>query len=560
MRLVIDECSHCDNCVETCPVKANFECRQCIDPACAKACPRGAFYESTAGVWSIDAGKCDGCSLCASACPYNAIYIDGYARKCDLCQGQPKCAERCPKGLRLEQTLEEVEGTRRILGWAKAPGAYATGLYMPSYQEARVLEAVVGVFRELAKEKELDIAEVLEQYCEQAKLVLGEEQRNGLLKLLEYETRGFSILEPMLADDSLEEVTVNGLEQPIRVYRRGGGWEEADAAFLSEKKAIDVINRIARPLGRRITLQKPRLNACLPNGSRLHAAIPPVVDAPCLTIRKFRQSPMTPRELIDNGTISDEALAFLWMAMQCDLNIIVAGSTGSGKTTTLNCLSAFIPLNERIIIVEETPEMSIPHEHTVRLTVNQELGLTMGELVNDTLRMRPDRVVVGEVRTADEAKALLNTMLAGQGKGSLATFHALNSREAVSRLRTLGISEQDLTALDLIVVQKRWDSYDAGTKRSRELRRVMEISEVDVRDGKATPKALFEYDAAGDRLRRAGEGRVAARIRAAFALDAKGFRGEWARRQKTLASSSLIFNNSVGEVNEAIFGKAGEGA
>ena len=555
MRLIIDNCSHCNACVEACPHKANIECRQCIDPECVKACPKNAFYEITAGVWAVDREKCDGCGLCATACPYNAIYIDGYARKCDLCGGKPRCVERCPKGLRLEQTEEEVAETKRILGWDRQPGNYSCDLYLPSYQEARVLEAVTQVFRELAKEEEIELEEVFEHYCEEMKLVLEDDQREGLMELMKYETHGFSVLEPMLKDDSLEEITVNGLHEPIRVYKREKGWLEADVAFLNRKKVIDVINKISRPLGRRITLQKPRINACLPNGSRLHAAIPPVTNEPCLTIRKFKKNPLTARALIDYGTIGVEPMAFLWMAMQCDLNIVVAGSTGSGKTTTLNCLSAFIPLQERIIIVEETPEISIPHKHNVRLTVNPELGLTMNELVDDTLRMRPDRVIVGEVRTSEEAKALLNTMLAGQGKGSMATFHALNSREAVNRLRNLGIGEQDLSALDLIVVQKRWDKYDPRTKTTRELRRVMEISELEIHGGKAIPKKLFDYDASGDRLIRIADGNVLEKIGKVFSLDKEGLEIELNRRAMILRNSSMEFMESVEEIDEAVFGK-----
>lgn len=555
MRLVIDKCSHCNRCVEVCPVKANFECKQCIDPVCVGACSKNAFYEVMPGVWAVDPEKCDGCGLCAVTCPHNAIYIDGYARKCDLCGGETKCVGVCPCNLRLEQTDEEVEEQKRILGWEKIPGKYKTGLYTPSYQEAKVAESITKVFRELAKEDEIDLEEVFDSYCKEMKLVLEYDQRKQLLQLMDYEVYGFSILEPLLADDELEEITINGIGDPIRVYKRGVGWLEADVAFLSEKKVVDVINKIARPLGRRITLQKPRLNACLPNGSRLHAAIPPIAKTVCLTIRKFKQNPMTPRVLIDNGTISSEALALLWMAMQCDLNIVVAGSTGSGKTTTLNCLSAFIPLRERIIIVEETPEISIPHEHSVRLTVNQELGLTMNELVNDTLRMRPDRVVVGEVRTSDEAKALVNTMLAGQGKGSIATFHALNSREAINRLRNLGISELDLAAVDLVVVQKRWDRYDPKLKRGVELRRIMEISEIEIEDGKAIVRKLFDYDYDSDCLRRWDEGKVMKKIGDSFSLNKKAVEDEWERRQELLSCSSREFVESVREINEAVFDK-----
>ena len=553
MRLVIDECSHCSACVEVCAKKANHECRHCLEPECVKACPRGAFYEIATGVWAVDPEKCDGCGLCAASCPYNAIYVDGYARKCDLCGGEPKCTEVCVKGLRLMATEEEEAETKRILGWGKVGGNYETGLYQPGCQEARLMEDVVKAFREVAKQGDTGVEEVFEEYCEAKGLVVEESQREELLRLMEHEVHGFSVLEPLLADESLEEITVNGVGEPIRVYKRGGGWLEADAAFLDEKKVVGVINRIARSLGRRITLQKPRINACLPNGSRLHAAIPPVTKQPCLTIRKFTEKPLSPRQLVDNSTLTAEAMAFLWTAMQCDLNIVVAGSTGSGKTTTLNCLSAFIPLTERVIIVEETPEISIPHEHSVRLTVNEELGIAMGDLVRDTLRMRPDRIIVGEVRSAGEAKALMNTMLAGQGKGSVATFHALSSKEAINRLKSLGISDHDLPTIDLVVVQKRWDKYDPDKKKTVELRRIMEISEVDY-NGQATPHKLFEYDAAKDRLLRVGSGRVSEKIMKAFSLDKAGLEKEWRRRELALAGSSADFTEAVGEINEIVFG------
>jgi len=524
MQLAIDKCSHCNACVEACDKKANWECRHCDDPECVRACPKKAFRELMPDVWAVMPERCDGCELCALSCPYNAIYVDGYARKCDLCGGSPKCVQRCPCGLRLEETPEEIEETKRILGWEKAAGQYPTNAYFPNCQEARLASTVMQVFRELAKDNDAEIEETLDGYCEEAGIVLEAEQHSSLLRLLESELHGFSVLDALLADDSLEEITVSGIGEPIRVYKRGAGWLEADAAFNSPQKVTELINRMARPLGRRVTLQKPRLNASLPNGSRLHAAIPPVAETPCMTIRKFTKEPLSPAELVGNRTVSAEAMAFLSMAMQCDLNVIVAGSTGSGKTTTLNALSTFIPADERIIIVEETPEMAVPHEHCVRLTVNQELGLSMGELVNDTLRMRPDRVIVGEVRTSDEAKALVNTMLAGQGKGSLATFHALDSREAVNRLRALGISEHDLSALDLVVVQKRWDSYGNGERR--EYRRVTEISELD----NAVPRKLFEYDAASDSLKRVGEGRVMKRMERTFRMDAKKLRAELAKR------------------------------
>ena len=554
MRLVIDKCSHCNRCVEVCPHKANFECRHCKDAPCVKACPRDAFYEVMPDVWSVDPERCDGCGLCAAACPYNAIYIDGYARKCDLCGGKPKCVGVCPLGLRLEETPEEIKERKRILGWEKISGQYETGIYAPSYQESKLIGAVVRVFREMAKEKEVEIEIVFDDYCEEMHLALEPAQRERLLELMGYEVHGLSILEPMLADDELEEITVSGTGEPVRVYKRGVGWLGADVAFASEKKIVSIINKIARPLGRRITLQKPRLNASLADGSRLHAAIPPVAESPTLTIRKFKQEPMTARELIDNRTISAEAMAFLWAAMQCGFNILVAGSTGSGKTTTLNTLAAFIPLDERVVVVEETPEIRIPHKHMVRLVVNEELGLGMNRLVGDTLRMRPDRVIIGEVRTSEEAKALMNTMLAGQGKGSIATFHALSGREAINRMRSLGIAEADLASIGIIVVQKRWDRYDTAKKKGKELRRIMEISEIAMDGGKAVPRKLFDYDYKSDRLQNAGWGEAHKKIMGSFSVGKKELTAELARRERALMKSSRVFGESVEGISNAIFG------
>ncbi len=537
MRLVIDSCSHCNRCIEVCPHKANFECRHCKDAPCVKACPRNAFYEVMPDVWSVDPDRCDGCGLCAAACPYNAIYIDGYARKCDLCGGEPKCVGVCPLGLHLEETPEEIEERRHILGWEKTSGDYETGIYGLSYQEAKLLDAVAKAFREMAKESKIEIAEVLDGYCEEMHLALGKKQREELLKAARGELYGLSALSPMLADDSLEEIAVAGTGKPVRVYKRGVGWLDTDVTFTEEKKIVALINRIARPLGRRITLQKPRLNASLPDGSRLHAAIPPVAESTTMTIRKFRKEPMDAAELVANGTVSAGAMAFLSMAMQCDLNVLVAGSTGSGKTTTLNALAGLIPRDERVVIVEETPEVRIPHKHTVRLVVNSELGLGMEELVSDTLRMRPDRIIVGEVRTAEEAKALMNTMLAGQGKGSIATFHALSTREAISRLKSLGISDSSLASLGLVVVQQRWDDYSSATKK--EVRRITEISEISAKTGTPTPHKLFEYDYEARRLRGAAGGKAATAIMHAFSLSREGLEAELQKRAKELEDGTF---------------------
>jgi Flp pilus assembly CpaF family ATPase len=451
----------CGNCLRVCPRKPKdytiFDCDQCNE--CVRKC--GAFRETARGVYTIDEAKCTKCGDCRKACD------KGVTAKCDLCL---ECITACPiSALALEHTDEEERLLDEVLGWRKAKGEYETGLYEPSADEARLMREVLEAFRETDEALE----ETLDEYISEERLAIGESQRGELLRLLTAEALGYSALDPLVKDGALEEITVaNGR---VRVYRRGAGWQDADVEFTTETKVVDLINRMARPLGRRVTLRHPRVNAMLNDGSRLHAAIPPVVKSPCLTIRKFTEKPFTPDELVRHGLIAAQGMQVLEKAVREDSNIMIAGSTGSGKTTTLNALCTLIPLDQRIIIVEETPEISVPHEHCVRLVVNEELGVTMDSLVADTLRMRPDKLIVGEVRDEKEVKALMNTMLAGQGKGSLCTFHALTAREAIARLRALGAREADLNALHYIAIQRRVN------ENGKEVRVITEIS--GVRDG-----------------------------------------------------------------------------
>jgi len=252
---------------------------------------------------------------------------------------------------------------------------------------------------------------------------------------------------------------------------------------------------MARSLGRRLSMQNPRLNACLENGCRINASIPPVsFFGPNFTIRKFREKPFTPSDLIENKTINSKAMAFLWIAMETDCSVLFVGNTGSGKTSTMNALFAFVPSNERIIAVEETPEIFLPHSHIIKLNVAEEMGIVMHDLIFDTLRMRPDRIVVGEIRTPNETKAFIDTLLAGQGKGSYATFHGKSSKEALNRLEKFGASKNDLNSIDLIVVQKRWTKIDLEKGNRNELRRVFEITEVLESENSLKQNRVFEFD------------------------------------------------------------------
>ena len=315
----------------------------------------------------------------------------------------------------------------------------------------------------------------------------------------------------------------------------------------------NLVNKMASQLGRHITLHKPRLNAVLPDGSRLSASFPPISFEPVVTLRKFREKPFTPAELIANNTISSEAMAFLWMAMQTDCSILIAGNTGSGKTTLLNALFAFVPRHERIVITEETPEISVPHKHIAKVHVVENLGIGMSELIVDTLRMRPDRVVIGEVRNIEEVAAFMDTLLAGQGKGSYATFHSRNANEAIARLRKLGVNEIDIPAIDIIIVQKRWNKIANG-RTSGEERHTTEICEVSENDGRVELNKLFEFSFESKRIVKKNEStKLSEKIMNSFGIDRPMMKKELGKRRKWLEKKSgqqIAMQEFFGEVND----------
>ncbi len=372
-------------------------------------------------------------------------------------------------------------------------GKMRVDIYRPSIQEARLIDRFMRVHREVIREENVDLEQLLREFVNAIDIELDKEQFYGILDLIKHEITGFSVLDPLLERDDIEEISV--IEgNPIRAYVRDRGWIDTDISITSREKIVEIANKMAYSLDRRLTIQEPRMNANLPDGSRLHAVIPPISDKASLTIRKFRKKPFSPRELVDNGTISSEAMAFLWIATQLDTNILVSGSTGSGKTTTLNTMLAFVPMDQRIISIEETPELVIFHPHRIRLVVNKERGIGMSDLVRDTLRMRPDKVIVGEVRSPDEIRAWIDTTLAGQGKGSFATFHGLSVRETINRLKSSGVSETDLSGLDLVVVQRRWSIPGEPDRR-----RIFEIAEINWESG-VRVNPIFTYDPEKDRL------------------------------------------------------------
>lgn len=298
-------------------------------------------------------------------------------------------------------------------------------------------------------------------------VVVGQE-RSTLIAEIRDEVLGFGPITPLLNDPTISEIMVNG---PQQVYvERAGKLELTSITFRDNGHVLHIIEKMVSPLGRRIDESSPMVDARLPDGSRINAIIPPLaINGPTLTIRKFSRQPLRIEDLIRLGTLTLEMAHFLEACVKAKLNIIVSGGTGSGKTTTLNVLSSFIPDDERIITIEDAAELQLHQTHLVRLetrppNIEGKGAITIRDLVRNALRMRPDRIIVGEVR-GGEALDMLQAMNTGHN-GSLTTGHANSPRDMLSRLETMvlmagmelpvrAIREQIASAIDLIIQQNR---------------------------------------------------------------------------------------------------------
>ncbi len=365
-----------------------------------------------------------------------------------------------------------------------------------------VVNTALATEKGRAKQRKQAIQEALDSAYSQTKLQLSESARTQLFDEIIAGLGDLGPLQPLLDDNTVTEVMVNG---PSAVFvERGGRLEKTDIRFDTNEQVIELINNIVRPLGRTIGFDSPSVDARLPDGSRVNAIIPPVaIDGPSLTIRKFPKDRMGIKELIGFGSINENMARFLDACVKSRLNIIISGGTGSGKTTLLNVLSGFIPATERIITIEDSAELQLQQEHVVRLEarladVGKDNEMNIRALVRNALRMRPDRIVVGEVRGA-EALDMLQAMNTGHD-GSLTTVHANSPRDAVSRLETLvlmagldlplkSIRQQIASAVDLIVQQSR---FSDGT------RKLSHITEVAGMEGEVvTMTDIFEFEQIG---------------------------------------------------------------
>lgn len=384
-----------------------------------------------------------------------------------------------------------------------------------SYQEVkqRIHQRIVD---EMTPEEQLMLTSVhqdphqvetlITDYCQRVldenPFAIPQGEKPRLIADIRDEVLGLGPIEALRKDDSITEIMVNG---PRQVFvERMGKLELTDAKFHDTAHLMNIIERILTPLGRRVDESSPLVDARLEDGSRVNIIIPPLsLIGPCLTIRKFSKTPLSVDNLISFGTMDEKMATFLRACVKARINILVSGGTGSGKTTTLNVISSFIPDGERIVTIEDTAELRLQQQHVVTLearpaNLEGKGAITIRDLVRNALRMRPDRIIVGEVRTG-EALDMLQAMNTGHD-GSLTTAHANSPRDVLSRLETMvmmsglelperAIREQISSAIDLIIHQARMRDGS---------RKITYITEVQKMEGTTiTTQDIFRFEQTG---------------------------------------------------------------
>lgn len=384
-----------------------------------------------------------------------------------------------------------------------------------SYQEVkqRIHQRIVD---EMTPEEQLMLTSVhqdphqvetlITDYCQRVldenPFTIPQGEKPRLIADIRDEVLGLGPIEALRKDDSITEIMVNG---PRQVFvERMGKLELTDAKFHDTAHLMNIIERILTPLGRRVDESSPLVDARLEDGSRVNIIIPPLsLIGPCLTIRKFSKTPLSVDNLISFGTMDEKMATFLRACVKARINILVSGGTGSGKTTTLNVISSFIPDGERIVTIEDAAELRLQQQHVVTLearpaNLEGKGAITIRDLVRNALRMRPDRIIVGEVRTG-EALDMLQAMNTGHD-GSLTTAHANSPRDVLSRLETMvmmsglelperAIREQISSAIDLIIHQARMRDGS---------RKITYITEVQKMEGTTiTTQDIFRFEQTG---------------------------------------------------------------
>ena len=324
-------------------------------------------------------------------------------------------------------------------------------------------------------------------------------QRNYIFNLIQNEINGYGPITELLSDDSITEIMVNG---PDAIYVEVDGkiTKEESVSFINDKHIIRTIQRIVQPLGRTIDAANPMVDARLRDGSRLNAIIPPLsLTGPVLTIRKFAKNLESVDDLLLKGALTNEMAIFLEACVQAKLNIIISGGTGTGKTTLLNILSSFIGTDERIITIEDAAELRLKQSHVISLETRMtnyegEGEVTIRDLVRNSLRMRPDRIIVGEVR-GKEAFDMMQAMNTGH-EGSITTLHANSPVDALNRLETMILMNEMAIPVDAVrgYIENAIDLVIQIDRLTDGRRKITSISEVDgVKDGNIVIKEIFGY-------------------------------------------------------------------
>lgn len=348
------------------------------------------------------------------------------------------------------------------------------------------------------------LEQIFVEICSEQRVPLSRTERERLFEQIVADVLGYGPIQPFLDDETVTEILVNGAEQIF--VERNGILEETDVQFRDDGEVMHVIDRIVAPLGRRVDESSPMVDARLPNGSRVNVIIPPLaIDGPSISIRKFARTVYSAQDLIRLGTLTQEVSDFLEACVEARLNIVISGGTSTGKTTLLNVLSNYLPNRDRIVTIEDSAELHLNKKHVVRLearppNIEGQGQVTIRQLVINALRMRPDRIVVGEVR-GGEALDMLQAMNTGHD-GSLTTAHSNTPRDTLHRIETMvlmagmdlplqAIREQISSAFDLIVHLNRLADGS---------RKVVKISEVQGMEGQViVMQDLFEYVQTGIR-------------------------------------------------------------
>jgi pilus assembly protein CpaF len=406
-----------------------------------------------------------------------------------------------------ESKLAAMRQRRQALAEQQRPGAAGKGnnyLDLKTRVQNKLLSELDHQSMDVSRKNEVrtHIEELFNAILADESIVISRAERLSLFEAIVAEILGFGPLETLLADDSITEIMVNG---PKNVFiEQKGNITRANIAFENDEHVLRILDRIVAPLGRRIDESSPLVDARLPDGSRVNAVIRPIsLVGPTITIRKFSKKPLTIDDLIRFGSMTKEIADFLRACIISRLNTVVAGGTGSGKTTLLNVLSGFIPNDERIVTVENAAELQLRQEHVVTLetrpsNLEGKGQITIQDLVVNCLRMRPDRIVVGECR-GGEALDMLQAMNTGHD-GSLTTCHSNSPRDTISRLEVMclmagmdlpvrAIREQIASAVDLICQQNRMRDGS---------RKIEKITEVQGMEGEIiTMSDIFEFEQTG---------------------------------------------------------------